>query len=515
MLDLMEYRGPDGSGIAIGLSIEELNVKNLEGISGLGHSRLRVTGTQPLYGCDKRFVLRFNGEIWNYKELRGDLKVVAHTFKTDSGGEVVVHLVEEKYKHSSSFLGAVSKAVKELDGEYAFILWDRRDETFALARDPVGVKQLYYGENPKHLVFCSEKKPLWNLNLKPKRVLPGEVVEIKMSNTDNYRFKIRDGNKLERNSIRIYDENVALKEYKKVLFNAVEKRVMREKKIGIIFSGGVDSVMIAQIAKQLDAKITCYTAGFPGSSDLIHAKKAAQELGFRLVANELTEEKMDQELRDIITAIESTNHLQVDAAIPVYFAVKLAKEEGIKVILNGQGPDELFAGYSWYPDVLREKGGDYLNECLWNDLENAYKETLEREENMTNYYCIELRIPYVDLEVIKVAMSISEKLKIKDEQVKYIHRKLADAVGIPEFIAWRPKEAAQHGSNVHNALRKVIEKKRKEIPMEKLKKLEQKISALKTRESLGSVYRYTQDIYSGDNDIQEVLDYIGAEMGVY
>lgn len=318
-------------------------------------------------------------------------------------------------------------------------------------------------------------------------------------------------NKLEKHKIEIYDESNALEKYKKALFDSVEKCVRGQKRIGIIFSGGVDSVMIAQIAKLLGADITCYTSGFSDSPDVINSKRAAQYLGFELRANELTDEKIEQELKNIIASIESTDHLQVDVAIPVFFAAKLVEEDSIKVILNGQGADELFAGYDWYPDVLKEKGGDFLNDCLWNDLNNAYKETFEREEKIAKYHSLELRVPYVDPEVIKIAMSISEKLKIKNNEVKYIHRKLADDVGVPHFIAWRPKEAAQYGSNVHDKLIKILEKKKKEMPPQKLR---QKILPLKVEEKLGSVYRYSPEVYE-DKDIQKILDFIGAEIGVY
>ncbi|MDY6931503.1 MAG: asparagine synthase (glutamine-hydrolyzing) [Halobacteriota archaeon] len=521
MLDLTEHRGPDGSGIAIGTSIkkaetvEDLDVENLKGNCGIGHSRLRITGTsgiQPLYGCGRRFVLAFNGEIWNYKELKEELMSEGHTFKTDSDGEVIVHLVEEKFQNSSSFASAVSEAFRELDGEYAFVVYDVINNIFVLVRDPIGVKQLYYDENSKYIGFCSEKKPLWNLDLKPKRVLPGEIVEIRLDKEiGGYNFEIDCENKLKVSKVEIYEESEALEKYRKALFDSVEKRILEQRKIGIIFSGGVDSVIVAQIAKQLGADITCYTSGLSDSSDVINAKKVAQKLNFNLRVNELTEEQINRELKDIIAAIESTNHLQVDVAIPIFLAVKLAKQDGIRVMLTGQGADELFAGYPWYPDVLAEYGPDKLNESLWNDIKNLYKDTLEREDKITMYHSIELRVPFLDPEVIKVAMSTSEKLKIKDEEVKYIHRRLAVDIDIPEFISWRPKEAAQHGSKVHDALKNVIEKRKVDVSFPKIK--EEKFNG--SGEELGSAYRYSHDVYENNESIQRVLDQIGSEIGVY
>jgi len=313
--------------------------------------------------------------------------------------------------------------------------------------------------------------------------------------------------------INMHSEDEALGKYKEVLFRSVEKRVREQPQIGIIFSGGVDSLMIAQIASQLGADITCYTAGFPDSADVIHAKKVAHELGYKIRVNELTEEKIDKELTNIITAIESCNHLQVDVAIPIYFAVKLAKEDGIRVMLTGQGADELFAGYPWYPKIYAEEGAEKLRGSLWNDIKNLYKDTLEREDKITMYHSIELRVPFLDPEVIYTAMSISEDLKIRENQLKYLHRRLAEKIEIPYYISWRPKEAAQHGSNVHQALKNLLEKRRQNIPEQLLK--EQR-PGNDSDEELGSAYRYASHrVYKGDEQIQQVLYQIGAKIGIY
>jgi len=496
--------------------LNKKNFANRDDLDKGGVCFIGTTGMVPFYGEGQRFILVFNGNIWNYSTLRSDMEKVGHYFKTDDHGEVVLHRIEESYKHSSSLVAAVSDTLKELDGVFVFMFLDRGERTAVLARDPVGVKQLHYVNHYTFVGFSSKRKHFWNLGLKPVRLLPGELIEIKEDKkNDGYTTKNHDLNSIKPNKISITDEATAVKRYKEVLFEAVRKRIEGNRKIGVIFSGGVDSVMIAQVVRELGVEITCYTAGISGASDLMYARKAAEALGFTLRVNRLTEEIISEDLKQIIAAVESTNHLQIDAATPVYFATKLASEDGVKVLLNGQGPDELFAGYSWYPHVLLERGGAHLNACLWNDLKNGYKETFEREENIAKYYGIDLRMPYVDPRVIDVAMSISEELKIKNGTVKYLHRKLAEYLGIPEFIAWRPKEAAQHGSNIHETLRDVIFKSRKEISEENLKQFAGKILAFKVREKLGSVYRYHQDIYSEDKEVQEILDYIGAELDVY
>ena len=127
-------------------------------------------------------------------------------------------------------------------------------------------------------------------------------------------------------------------------------------------------------------------------------------------------------------------------------------------MVTGQVADEIFAGYEWYPRIYREGGEDALRECLWNDIGNLHKDTLEREDKISMYHSIELRVPYLDPEVIEAAMAVPGNLKIRDGHVKYLHRRLAEEMGIPGHLAWRKKEAAQHGSDVHNNLEKILER---------------------------------------------------------
>ncbi len=519
MLELTEHRGPDGSGVAVGSyvrrtdSLEELDVSCVFGESGFGHSRLKITGEtgiQPLYSRDKRFILGFNGEIWNYRELKEALISGGHVFESDSDGEVIIHLIWDGYRATGNFIKSVSYAIEKLDGEYAFVVMDSFDNKFALYRDPVGVKQLYYGEDSRTFGFCSEKKPLLYFGLPCKRVLPGEIVCIVFYDKRTKIIRAYNKTTIPKRSVGIFDENTALASYRDAIFRAVEKRIEGQRKIGIIFSGGVDSVVIAKIASLIGADITCYAAGFPDSPDMLNARKSARELGFDLRVCEISENLINCELENIIRAIEANDHLQVDVAIPVFFAVKLAAEDGVRVLLTGQGADELFAGYSWYTEILKTRGSAFLNACLWNDVNNLYKDTLEREDKITMFHSTELRVPFLDPEVINVSMSISETLKIKDGFLKHIHRIFADSIGLPEFISWRPKEAAQHGSSVHKALLNLI--RAKVASPTDWKGTTDPISG----ERLGSAHRYSDyhDVYKGSEDIQMALDSLGEKIGL-
>src|SRR5579885_2803644 len=518
MLEQTSHRGPDGCRICIGGFLEKANdpchllTEKIKGRYGLGHSRLKITGidgVQPLTDCFDRLILGFNGEIWNYKELREQLISSGHVFETDSDSEVVVHLVEENCKKTGDLCESVLITNKMLDGEFAFAIFDNISKKILLTRDPVGIKQLYYGKNKNHIAFCSEKKPLWMIGIHPTRVLPGEIIEINVDEDfTNSISKKKISNELVKPTVKIFNEKEALDKYKQALFDSVKKRVAGQKKIGIIFSGGIERLLITRIAQMLSCDITCYTAGFPGSSDISAAVQASKELGFELKVREISEYDIMVNLEKIISSIESYDHLQVDVAIPMFFAVKEAQKDAIRVMLTGQGADELFAGYPWYLDIFKNQGVSKLNQSLWNDIKNIYKDTLEREDKITMYHSVELRVPYLDPHVIHVSMSISEDLKIKNNHVKYIHRRLAEDLGISHDLAWRKKEAAQHGSNVHSHLLRVVEN---------IKNNTKLVAASKnlTMELLGSAYRYNHDVYKENESIQHVLDSMGEKLGLY
>jgi asparagine synthase (glutamine-hydrolysing) len=516
MLRVTEHRGPDGAGVVLdgvmqkAESVDALDVAGIRSRTGLGHSRLRITGatgTQPFTACDGGLVLALNGEIWNHAEWRDWLVARGHGFETESDAEVAVHLIEDKCGAGSSVRSAMEALLQEVNGEYAFAVLDLRADTVYLARDVVGVKQLYYGESEGRVAFGSEKKPLWQLGMTPQRVLPGQIVEAGRREHSGVSCRPVSRVRLPRppSEKDVVAMDDALRMYEQALGAAVERRLEGQPRVGIIFSGGVDSALIAGLAARYGNDVHCYAAGFPDSPDVVVSRRVAKSMGLPLSVAELDDAVIEEELGKILAAIESTDHLQADVAVPIYFAVKRAAEDGVRVLLTGQGADELFAGYPWYPQVLERSGPKALRHSLWSDIEHLYKDTLEREDKITMYHSIELRVPFLDPKVIETAMSIPERFKIRNGHVKYLHRESAERLGVPEFVAWRPKEAAQHGSQVHPALKRIL--LRREPTSEAQ-------DPVVEREKLGSAYRYGHDVYAGNEAIQRVLDSLGREFGV-
>jgi asparagine synthase (glutamine-hydrolysing) len=523
MLSCMTNRGPDGAGIVANdyitqsNSFENLKYHRLSGSNALGHVRLAIVGgtcgQQPLRSCDGRLTVEHNGEIYNYKKIRTKL-MKRHKFSTQTDSEVIVHMLEEHFVRSSDLLYAIKKTLSQLDGVYAIVIKDEETGTIALVRDKMGVRQLYYGENNSFIAFASERKALWKVGVKEcvKRVLPGHTIII-TSNGLLQEFQVTHP-PVHLRKIVYKTMNSAVHAYKRALLISMKKRTQDFDRVGIIFSGGIDSVIVAWLAKKMVREVICYTGGIRGSSDILFARQIAKKLDLKLRVNELTDDEVEQMIPEIINSIEDTNAGQVEVAVPVYAAVKLAHEDGINVMLTGQGADELFGGYSWYAKVVEKEGYGKLREHMTKDLLLLYKETLEREDKITMAHSIEMREPFLDLGVIRTSMCMDLKLNVRggdDNFGKHVHRRLAQALGIPRNIAYRVKEAAQHGSGMHDVFNAIARKH----GFDELAISKQYLGALRSRERIGSSQRYgylfeNERMWTAEPHVQMYLDSIST-----
>jgi asparagine synthase (glutamine-hydrolysing) len=476
-------------------SLSPLAQNHFSGNVVLGHSRLAIvggsSGRQPLQSCDGRLILAHNGEIYNYKEIRNELSTT-HKFVTDSDSEVIVHLVERYLTAGNDLLKAINKTVNMLDGIYAFAIRDCKTGVIALARDQLGVRQLYYTDYGDVMAFASERKSLQCIAPKGeiKRVMPGTIVLID-SKFDIKEFEMERSllSKVENKEIVYQTRKDAVLAYKKALVTSMKKRTRDLKKVGIIFSGGIDSVMIAYLAKEMVPEVICYCGGLEGSPDILFTKQVAKTLDLPLRVNELTVPDVEKMLPRIVEVIEDNNVGQVEVAIPVFAAIEMAHRDGIRVMYTGQGADELFGGYPWYPRIVEREGYSTLGKHMSNDLSLLYKETLEREDKIAMCHSVEIREPYLDSEVIRVALRTKLELNVigKDDIFgKRVHRDLAVKLGIPIDVAYRKKEAAQHGSGIHEALNSIAET----YGYDALTVPENYLGQLNCREKVGSSQRY-------------------------
>ena len=508
MMISMNKRGPDGTGLFVDKKVyqfespEKIICNTSNNKLALGHIRLAIVGDkthiQPIQSCDGKLVMEHNGEIYNYKMLKERLQK-DHKFVSNTDSEVVIHLLEHYYKENgfSNLLDAIKKTVADIDGIYAIAIKAQEEDKIYLVRDRLGIRPLYYGQNDDVIGFASERKGLWKIGIREPTfsLLPGHCVILSDKISSPIKIAEPPVSSTQTPTITNFDEAVSA--YRKALYNSIKKRSQDLSRIGIIFSGGIDSVLVAKITKELVPNVTCYTSGIAGSDDIKFSKIIADELDLDLKINELDIKDIENMLPNILNIIETTNTTQAEVSIPIYGALKLAAKDGLRVVFTGQGADELFAGYPWYVQIFAKYGTQKLREYMIQDLLLLYKETLEREDKLAMSNSIEMREPFLDSDVVRTATNIDLNLNLANKNDifgKRVHRELAIQVGIPKYIAYREKQAAQHGAGIHGILSNIAEKNgftKKMITREYIENISK-------REKLGSSERYG---YLFDNKI--------------
>jgi asparagine synthase (glutamine-hydrolysing) len=250
-------------------------------------------------------------------------------------------------------------------------------------------------------------------------------------------------------------------EVRERLFESVKKSINGERRVGILFSGGVDSVVIAQIARQF-AEITCYTAGLEGSQDLEYAKRTAGEMGLEHKVRILKHEEVPAYIGKVVGAIKEANIMKVGVGIPIFASCEIAKE---KRLLAGFGGEELFVGYAKF-----KKFSDWqdLQKKLWEGLYALGWKDKYRDCLIANKLGKEIRSPLLDFDVIRTVMRVHPRYKIDERQDKLLLRKIGKDIGLPEFVYNRPKKATQYGSGIDKAIRKLTKEKGYKNPDEYL-----------------------------------------------
>jgi len=456
MLLTLKHRGPDMSGVYVDGTISYGNLDDLDipqGKFGLGHNLLSIVGSdviQPLK--EGKIVLACNGEIYNHENLRGELEqTINYEFKTDSDSEIILALITRYYNGNLPI--CIPNVLKELDGDYAFAAYDGKD--LVAVRDPLGVKPLYYGSYNGYSGFASERKALWKVGIDETHSLPPDYM------LHNQELKPLKNNLLSKklSAERFIQNRDDLKNIlKESIIKSVEKRVTGLKKVGIPFSGGVDSTILTVVCNDLGVETELYTVGSEGSPDVNFAMKVADHMGLPIHTKVVDEDVVRKCIPHVLNAIEEWNIMKLGVGMTAYLAAEMAHRNSLRVMLSGQGADELFAGYHRYLKFYTEKG-EKTQEDLRNDVENLYHVNLERDDKVTMAHSVELRVPYLDLQIINIAMNTPMKYKINDVNDrlrKCILREVAMDLGVPQEIVERPKKAAQYGSGIHKILTRSI-----------------------------------------------------------
>ena len=453
MLKASKSRGPDSSGVFLDeiytdIDLDEFKDDNDYQIA-FGHNLLsiydsndRISQPQPV--SNERLTLVFNGEIYNFKTITNLLSKVGVQKEILSDAEALLYLIDSYNK--GDLIKAIQMATRLIDGDYAFSVWDGKN--LALARDPLGVKPLFYAQNGDLKGFASSRQSLTEVGFE----------EIETLKPEHILFNWNDIAPAQPIYEKMMEGDVA--KIDKFLKLSVIKRVDGLSEVGVIFSGGVDSsylaLLLKEISQNIPLKITLYAVGAEGSKDVEAAIYASKFLNLDLKICEVSEEMVREALPDVVRAIGDDNLMKVGVGLTTYFATKLACEDNLKVAISGQGADELFGGYKRY---LKSFVDGTLNYDLRVDMSNMYHVNLERDDACSMLNGVELRLPFLDKNLVELVLNIPDNKKIvsmHDDMRKSILRKLAFEEGLDYEIAYRPKKAAQYGTGIDKILRKKI-----------------------------------------------------------
>ncbi|WP_298498551.1 asparagine synthase-related protein [uncultured Methanobrevibacter sp.] len=454
MLKASKNRGPDSSGVYLdeiheNIDLDEFADENTYSI-GFGHNLLsiydlndRISKPQPVSNGNLTVV--FNGELYNFYTMRNFLKKVGVEAEITSDTDVILYLTEF-YQKKLDLLKAVQSTLRLVDGDYAFAVYD--GENLAIARDPLGVKPLFYSDDGKLKGFASSRHSL-------KEVGFSEINTLK---PEHILYNWQDVGPAQPIYENVFEGDVA--KIEKMLRLSVLKRVEGLSEIGVIFSGGVDSsylaLLLKEIADNVALKIKLYAVGAKGSKDVEAAIYASKFLNLDLEICEVTEEMVRESLPQVVGAIGDDNLMKVGVGLTTYFATELVARDGLKVAISGQGADELFGGYKRYVQSFID---GTLNYDLRVDMSNMYHVNLERDDACSMLNSVELRLPFLDKKLVELVLNIPDNKKIvsmHDDMRKSILRKLAFEEGLDYEIAYRPKKAAQYGTGIDKILRKKI-----------------------------------------------------------
>ena len=450
MSQKIRHRGPDWSGIYCGST------------AILAHERLSIvdpeSGGQPLFSPDGRQVLAVNGEIYNHQDIRRRLSN-HYEFRTGSDCEVILALYREK---GINFL-------EDLNGIFAFVLYDEERDAFLIARDPIGVIPLYIGYDSDGTVYvASELKALEGQCERYEPFLPGhylwsEDLGTKIeSDSDSSLFTLHSS--LKRYYQRdwfdydaVKDNGASVSELHDALEDAVRRQLMSDVPYGVLLSGGLDSSVISAVAERFSEhriednsqsrawwpRLHSFAVGLKGAPDLAKARMVAEHIGtVHHEINYTVQEGLDA-LRDVIYFIETYDVTTVRASTPMYLLARVIKSMGIKMVLSGEGADEIFGGYLYFhkapsakdfhEETVRKLGKLYLYDCL-------------RANKSLSAWGVEGRVPFLDKEFLDVAMRTNPAAKMCPGQTmekRIVREAFSDM--LPAEVAWRQKEQFSDG----------------------------------------------------------------------
>lgn len=369
-------------------------------------------------------------------------------------------LTEQFAKQPLHCEATLQTLIEQADGDYSFLML--KDGWIAAGRDPIGVQPLYYGENMDIAAFATNRKVLWKLGIEnPVSFPPGNLAFV---NKDGFKFKpVKTLAYTEPKPISI-DE--AAKTLQTLLEQSIQRRVHSLKEVAVAFSGGLDSSVVAFLANKCGVKVNLLHVSLENQVETEEAIEAADKLNLPLQVDLFKESDVENILPKVVELIEAPDPVKASIGVPFYWAAQQAVEAGFKVMLAGQGADELFGGYQRYVNECCRDGSEKARQTMFHDVVKIHESNLERDMKICGFHDVELRLPFASFDVAEFALSLPIECKIEqkpDTLRKLVLRKVAQNIGMPASIADKPKKAVQYSTGINDALKRIAKKHEKTV----------------------------------------------------
>ena len=399
----------------------------------------RERAVQPWLSADGRWLLCLNGEIFNYRQLRAELTGLGRQFRSESDTEVA----------AEAFAEWGEQAVGRFRGEFALAISERATGRTYLARDPVGVKPLYWSCSEGRLYLASEVKALVRVGAPVSEVPPGQHGWAEPAGGVPVLAPYLDPMRLGADLPPLEDPAEAAKLLRLAVEDSIRVRVDTDLTVGVILSGGLDSSVVLTHVLAMHPDCVALTIGAPGSEDLLYARRLCGDLGVQHeVINVRPADIRASDVREAIRMSELTEYGDIINAVVSVPLFARARQLGLKVVLTGDGSDELFGGYPMFQRTAEAAS----QQLFLHMIGNLHRTELQRVDRVSMGNGVEARVPYLDPAVVELAMRLPAGLKVRDGQEKWIMRRAFEGV-LPEYVLRRRKNQMSHSSGLHERAR--------------------------------------------------------------
>ena len=360
-------------------------------------------------------------------------------------------------KHCEAILQTL---IQKADGDYAFFML--KNSWIAAGRDPVGVQPLYYGENHEITALATNRKALWKLGIEnPKSFPPGNLA---FADRLGFQFKpVKALSYTEPTAITLDD---AAKKLQTLVEESIKRRTWDVKEVAVAFSGGLDSGLVAYLTSKQGLKVNLLHVSMENQEETEEAIEASNALNLPLQVYLFKDSDVEKTLPSVVALIEEADPIKASVGLPFFWAAQKASENGWRVVLAGQGADEMFGGYQRYVNEYCKDGSEAIRKTMFHDVVNIHESNLERDLKITGYQDVELRLPFASFDIADFAMSLPLECKIEpkaDTLRKLVLRKVALNVGMPSSMVDKPKKAVQYSTGINDAIKRVAKKQGKTV----------------------------------------------------